>query len=552
MDRLEYILKILKAQKLYWIYILLFTIFFMPYFILGENSKIAVHDNLDSNVAWVKMIIDNDQIFSSPNSLVPQPLNGLPRSSVYGIYDFSIIIFSFFGMFWGYVVNKIFISILAFFGMFFLLKNHFFKEKYNQIIVFGVACIYSFLPFWSFNASVAGLPLLLNAFLNIRSGKKNILNYLVFILFPFYSSLILSGIFILSIILLISLYDLWKGRKEKLLEFFSIFLISIFYIISHWPLFYNFIFNDTISHRMEFVIRELNFIGSSFQALKIFFSGQEHAIALQEPIAILAVLYAAFLLFKKKESLFLGIFFFLVLSSIFYGFYYWSSLSPVFNLLREIIPIQFNRFYFVHPMLWYILFALILIFIANKFNKRISYFILIIQFTYVLSNHEIWKNRNGPSFSEFYAVERFQKLKSKIDAPVNSYRVVSVGIHPAVLQYNGFYTLDGYFPDYPLSYKHKFRNIMKVELDKNPDLKNYFDDWGSRCYLYSSELGKLGNINVYNTYKIENFEININALRHLGGRYLISIAKIENNQMELLEKMTSQGSYPEIYLYRLN
>ncbi len=119
MNGLEYKVKMLKPQKYYWVYILLFIIFFLPYFILGENSKIAVYDNLDSNVAWAKMIIDNDQIFSSPNALVPQPLNGLPRSSIAGSYSFSFLIFSIFGMFWGYVVNKMLISILAFFGMFF-------------------------------------------------------------------------------------------------------------------------------------------------------------------------------------------------------------------------------------------------------------------------------------------------------------------------------------------------------------------------------------------------------------------------------------------------
>jgi hypothetical protein len=53
-----------------------------------------------------------------------------------------------------------------------------------------------------------------------------------------------------------------------------------------------------------------------------------------------------------------------------------------------------------------------------------------------------------------------------------------------------FHTLDGYWSNYPLSHKHAFREIIADELEKSPALKSYFDDWGSRVYLFNSYTGK--------------------------------------------------------------
>ena len=69
--------------------------------------------------------------------------------------------------------------------------------------------------------------------------------------------------------------------------------------------------------------------------------------------------------------------------------------------------------------------------------------------------------------------------------PVEDYRVASIGIHPAIAQYNGFYTLDTYNNFYPLSYKHEFRKIIEKELEKNKKIRNYFDAWGGRCYFFT-------------------------------------------------------------------
>ncbi len=428
-------------------------------------------------------------------------------------------------------------------------------EKDSVIYAFGVACIYSFLPFWSFTASVAGLPLLVYAFLNIRNNKKNILNWIIFILFPFYSSLLLTGFFILIIFSSVFIYDFLKSRKEKWIELLGIFVISFFYIISHLPLFYSFLFNKSyVSHREEFLLNIYNFNGSLWQSIQLFFNGQGHSLGMQILIAFLALGWSVYLLKKKKsKSSFLAILGFIIITSAFYGFYYWSSFVPLREMLMDVIPIQLNRFYMLHPMLWYILFALLLTSISIKFNKKIALSLMLIQFLYVLSSHEMLANKNGPSFKDFYASHKFEKVKDFIDKPVDSYRVISIGIHPAVLQYNGFYTLDGYSPDYPLSHKHRFRQIIEKELDKDPFLKDYFDTWGSRCYAFSAELGKFGYLNLNKSYQINNLQFNLNIFKQMGGDYIISLAKINNtmDNLQFLKKIEGEGTYPELYIYKV-
>ena len=78
-----------------------------------------------------------------------------------------------------------------------------------------------------------------------------------------------------------------------------------------------------------------------------------------------------------------------------------------------------------------------------------------------------------PTFQEFYAEELFQEIDQFIGLPKSSYRVASIGLHPAVSQYNGFYTLDTYNNFYPLTYKYEFRKIITKELEKSGVLRRY-------------------------------------------------------------------------------
>ena len=62
--------------------LIILAIFVSPLFILGENAHIRVHDNLDSNLAWYKVLSESGEIFGSLEAVIPQVMNGnLPRNA---------------------------------------------------------------------------------------------------------------------------------------------------------------------------------------------------------------------------------------------------------------------------------------------------------------------------------------------------------------------------------------------------------------------------------------------------------------------------------------
>lgn len=92
--------KVLTTDKYFIAFgIIVITIVFLPYIYWGEDTYVRIHDNLDSNIVWVKMILDQYGPFGSPTAIIQQPMDGLPRSSVYGSYDIGTLFFYLFGTF---------------------------------------------------------------------------------------------------------------------------------------------------------------------------------------------------------------------------------------------------------------------------------------------------------------------------------------------------------------------------------------------------------------------------------------------------------------------
>jgi len=223
-----------------------------------------------------------------------------------------------------------------------------------------------------------------------------------------------------------------------------------------------------------------------------------------------------------------------------------------------------TRFYFLLPLLWMLLLA---VSVQELQRKRWGLFagwtLLIIQAIVLLkfnteyaNNVKLLAHRQvyEPSFKRFFAQDLFMQMDQYIGKPKQSYRVVSVGMFPAVPQFNGFYTLDSYQNNYPLSYKLQFRKIIAKELDKDEFLKNYFDGWGNRCYIFSSELGQNAMCFSGAHIVLHNLQLDTKQLRAMGCRYVISAVLIENsgdNGLTLEKEFYSRDSFWHIYLYSL-
>ena len=265
---------------------------------------------------------------------------------------------------------------------------------------------------------------------------------------------------------------------------------------------------------------------------------------------------------------------FLTRKKVFYTLLIMFSLGLISILLRSnlitfsnfLVKFNFSRFFYLLPTFWYVLFFLALNSIKNnlKFGKPLAYFFVIIQIIILFSKSNAiqgyFDNSNYTSYNKFYAVDLFNEIKNEIDQPLDTFKVGSIGIEPMVAQYNGFYTIDGYIPDYPLGYKNNFRKIIAKELEKSAHWKNYFDNWGARCYLFISELEHIGKDyklhyhSIPKGFQIRNLDLDISAFKSLGGEYIISNVNILNhkeNNLMFIKQFDSENSVYRLHLYQV-
>ena len=528
--------------------------FYFPYIYNGEDSFITIHDNLDSNLSWVKILLDSGTMFSSPQELVPEVFNGIPRSALYGNYDIGLLWFYLFGMYEGYIINKIIMSLVAFFGMYYLLSRNILPKHTTSIIVFGTSLLFALLPFWSFTLSVSGLPFVFYAFLNLRNRNSEFLNWAILVVFAFYSSLVLSGIFFIIFLIFILLYDFFRDKSMNFNSLGAIAVLCVSYTISHFPLIYSFLFaGDYVSHRTAFNLRPWTLSESIDKLDEIIRFGQYHAHSLHTYLLIpIGVVFILKLLKKPFDKKFNASIIFIALTSVLYAVVRWDAMSSIFNPVTQLIPLQFQRFHFLHPIVWYVLLALSLTFIFKygRIGKSLVLLILLFQLGFIINKHE-YVSSEEPSFKEFYAELLFDEVKKYIGLPLKDYRVITIGTHPSIAQFNGFYTLDGYFPNYPLAHKIKFRKVIAGELKKDTYLTYYYDCWGSRCYAFNQTLRR-ADLDP-NPRKIKKLDFNFKALNDMGGSYLLSTAEIDTEyakDLQLEHIFEHPDSYWKIHLYK--
>ena len=143
-------------------------------------------------------------------------------------------------------------------------------------------------------------------------------------------------------------------------------------------------------------------------------------------------------------------------------------------------------------------------------------------------------NRNFKSlytFKGYYDYDNYKFIKSL----VNDSRTISIGLDPMVAVVNNIKVIDGYHNLYPLSYKLKFRKIIKDQLIYYPNLKNYYDNWGQRIYTFVTEPDVIN--------------INFAEAKILGADYVISKYSISNDKLDLICEKCNDS--PELFLYKI-
>ena len=550
------------------------------FLIFREGSYIQVHDNLDLFASQLQIMKNTDTFFAH-DVLLPM-LGGISRNNFGSEFSLYNILFYFLPNFWAYMAGyalKIAVGIFSFC----LLAKDVYGEKYETYrpLVLVVATAYGLIPvFPAYGIAFTSVPLIVYLLRRIYIQPNKWL-YLGVFLYPLLSYFSYFGIFLLAYVVL-AVVILWiRDKRFPKGIMLSLFLLAAGYIVFEHRLFKEMLFSDMVTIRGSMVSADLSLAENLKSVWAVFtatnFHEQDSHLYLVLPVCLIGLVLINFGYIRRKEykkiwtdsgNLVLGL---IVFNCIVYGLYDWKTFR---DLVEAIVPqltgFQFNRFTFFNPFLWY---ALLFLVVKRMYDSRKKMLIwaanvivmaaaLIVMFKPQMYNdfyntcyynaYSILKQTqvNDLNYEEYYSQDLFTYIKEEIgyDGEWSS----AYGLNPAILQYNGIATVDGYLGMYSQEYKEAFRKVIAPALETAPGNRIYFDNWGARAYLFSG-----ADESTYAPYRDlgltdNSLQIDTEAYKAIGGQYIFSRIELSNSE-ELglvLKGVYSQDSSPyTIYLY---
>ncbi len=565
----------LDRIPLWWTGILIVVVFFSPYFILGDGCIFEINDQLDESI--MNYMLPARHLWDG--STVYPEIFGRGQCQRYAAVGHSIpaAVLSVFCQ--GGVSYTIYdLLCLAFLGMYLLVKE---STESSILAVIAGAC-FCVLPLYPvYGLSEFGIPLVAYAFLCLWKRKRILPALMCTLLFGLTSHLVYTGYVVLGLWLLALLVAFFQKRKNKwpVLGFAE---LLVTYVIVNWSLILEILVGDSsyVSHREEMVSSATPFFETFWSLLR---NSAQHAPSLHKYLILPIVIFLLLGAFCKKEETDRMIykaavinFLFLIGIALFYAFCHMTVVVDFKNSVTGFLHyFQIHRFYWLYPADWYLEFALAAAVLwrmkVPHTDSRMLPGKLVILAVCLLPTLQLLKVNSGMylnvnqinngsgitgyiSWESWFSEDLMQEIDDAIGRDKSTYRVAHLGISPAPALMHGFYTVDGYSNNYPLEYKHRFREVIAPEIEKNEEVRVYFDTWGNRCYLFNSITGNYMRLQKGNTLVYEGLEFDMEALRELGCEYLFSGAEIgdaDRMGMELVGYFETEDSYWGIWVYRL-
>ena len=590
--------------------LVLSCLFMIPYFLLGGGSIVTYHDQLDGEL--FSYLLTAKYLFTDIR-VYPEIMNGLPAAGAVPPAPLFVLLYAAFKPFTAFMISQWIIYLTAFLGMYLLLM----RLTGREFISFSIAVIFMLMPFYPvYGLCIPGQPLLFFAVLALFDKERrsavsssfprkagyyfsadSIFYYLIIFFYGISSSLVLAGFACLLLLggsALIHTITALRQKKRGLLSLWlSLIVLLASYISVNSGLIRQVLFpgNTYISHKTEMILSPQNFSDYFKEA---FTTGISYAQSFHLVLFIL-MLFCLLLFFinavVKKESLFSGsdklpllkalrVLLFIFLTCLFYAFYHGHFITEIRNISGGILKtFNLDRVCWLLPTAWCILAGYLLRFIAGLREHKTAArsCSLCLKYGIISATLGIWgitvllhsplrpnlsKLLKGGDYyaldwDRFFAEDIFSQIDSAIGKPKDSYHVISIGIYPAAAAYNGFYCLDGYSNNYPLEYKHTFRRIMEDELEKSDYIRDFFDNWGNRCYITTAEQANYYTFEKKWNSVIYDLDLNTDVLKELDCRYVFSAAYLMNAEekgLTLLREapFEAEGSWYHIYVYAVD
>lgn len=563
----------------------------LPFFILGKDSFLITNDNLNAEFLYAHLLKISGNIFNlNQNTIIENIGVGLKLKYFHSPFILVKLPFLFFDSFNAYIINSIVTRYIGFIGLYFLIKDYL---KLKSTLATYILCLsFAILPLYTiFGVTILGQPFLLWAFLNLANNKKKLISIICIVIFIFYSNFQLIGPFAFFWLTVMGIYNYFIEKKLNRNYILGLVSMIVFSIIANFSIISTvFSTGAEQSFRLSRVYLELpSFLGAAYLFLKTLFFG-ELVSSLFIPIPV--ILLMLILAFKNKlDKIVLSIFGIILFNILVY------VLSPHLSIyLGDYISFfkafGFGRFIYLNAFLFFII--LIILFKKINHNYIIISISALILFMNSIRNMEFYYNSYGKiinnihsvydedkfiksliskdlynndhhvhhsagflTFNEFYATELFKEIEDFIGRKKDDYKVINLGIHPSIAQYNGFYSIDGYIPNYPLSLHTKFQTINKKEYEKKQFYGEKNITISNGVYLISSELSIYCDEYCFKKVankSINNFDLNIKELKDSRVEYVFSAIEIQNTKKIGIEfqEVFEKDEYPYIiYLYKL-
>lgn len=542
------------------------------YVLLGERSYLQVPDQVDGEI--LNYIYQAKYLFQG--NCIPEFMNGMSKVSMTPPAPLGVLIYKVLPPFAAFVCMQWLVVIVGFVGMYGLCRYF----KFVPEVSFAAGVLFAYMPFYpTYGLTSLGQPLVILCFLRLCREKKVWSSLLGIVFFAAMSSLTLGGFVFVAAFMGVALYyavrKMWSECKRAVLGWGSLVLT---YVVFNFSLMKSLLGGGFVSHREEMVLKSAESFGEAFE--RLFFEGGSYSLVYSPCIfavaCLLFVLLATVVKNKKRATQIGGLLLTIALC---------TALAALWNVpfvleIRESVggalkTFQADRLYFTFPFLWMLLAALLLqcmVEIGKAYPKKLVWVICIMTSLGMAGGVGVQMFKDGTlnrnlrfllvdgyqrmNWESIYMEDVFDEIEEAIGKDKATYSVVSVGIYPSIALYNGFTCADGYSNNYSLEYKKAFRQMIAGELEKNEAIREYFDEWGNRCYMVTAVTGYDMTVSKGSGLQFEDLDYNLDAMRHLNVQYIFSAAPITDEEFSgmLLGEgpFTDEKSHYAVWVYAIN
>lgn len=563
------------------------ALYFVAVYHGGTDSYVRVNDHLDGIVPLYKLLAETQPVLGGLDDRVPRVFGGIPRNSLPSGLHLGTLLYYVLPPFAAHVVHEVAMRAVALVGMLLLLRRRLLPDA-GAVVLGGSALAFALLPFLPTGyLAVAGQPLLLWALLEIRDRRAGAGPWAVVLVYPFYASLVFTGLFIVLFAGLLVVWDAWRRRRVPWGLATAVCLMGLFFLVSEYRVLYQNLLTDYVSHRSAFERVQ----GSLRQLVKAtllaFFATHRHAPSVQSPLLLGGVVLGLGVAVRKlaregagglrcvagrlrrssaplarHARIMLVLVGLAAVAALLVGLWEWEPVQTLWERAGPLRLFNFHRVQWFQPLLFTAAFALALqiLWWRGGALRGVACVLLAAQLGWVLWHDNAWAEARdtGLTWREYYSPALFDEVAAALGGPPSSHRVVSFGLTPSIALYNGFAVVDGFVNDYPLAYKERFRRVIAGELARDDRLRRHFDGWGGHVDMFSSELGTVSGYGktVYTRdapkRAVDDLAIDVEALRDLGAEYVLSAVEIRNHEelgLRLVGRFTRPDSPWEIRVY---